>query len=258
MTWDESELRAALHEGEGETLSPGHIVALGEARLQRRHDRIRTAAVAVVVTGLLGGGVGALTQLGGSSESASSNSAAGAKLDHFGGDRAAGGSSGSAGSSAGAAGGNASYGSAPQPLAPAAGAEKVCPAHPAAITLPTDEAANTTAPLFTGKVTSIRLCGYRGKPDGVQTLRAVTTLRGAKAQELADDVNASPAGVRAISCPAPRYSRSVVLYPVSGTTPGTTVRLYATCGIDVTDGHAERLIWNPPADLRSVLDDLTK
>jgi len=252
MSWDESELRAALHEGEGEKLSPGHIVALGEARQQRRHDRIRTAAVAVVVTGLLGGGVGALTQLGGGSESGSSNSASGGKaLSHFGGDKNAAGSAGRA------AGGQAPHGSAPQPLAPAAGAGGACPAHPVAVKWPPAEAANTTAPLFAGNITAIRLCGYRGKWHGLQTLSGVSTLRGAKAQELADSVNASPAGVRAISCPPPMHTRTVVLYPVSGTTPGATVRLDATCGIDVTDGQAQRLIWNPPAHLRNVLDELT-
>lgn len=255
MTWDESELRAALRDGEGQTLSPGHIVALAEARQQRRHDRIRTAAVAVVVTGLFGGGIAALTQLGGSSESASSNSGGKYAQSGFGGDRAAG---GAAGSSAGAAGGKALHGSAPQPLAPGASAAGACPPHPAAIRWPADKAANTTAPLFTGKVTSITLCGYRGKLQRVQTLRGASVLRGAQAQELADSINASPAGVRAISCPPPMYSRSVVLYPVSGTTPGATVLLATTCGIDVTDGHAERLIWNPPADLSNALDAITK
>jgi hypothetical protein len=253
VTWDESELRAALHEGEGQTLSPGHIVALGEARQQRRHDRIRTAAVAVVVTGLCGGGIGALTQLNGSGESASNSAAGGQAYSNLDGEKAA---AGPAASGDRAAGGSA--GSAPQPLAPGvAGTAASCPPHPAAVRWPAEKAANTTAPLFTGKLTAITLCGYRGKPQGVQTLHGVSTLRGAQAQELADSINASPAGLRAISCPAPLYARSVVLYPVSGTTPLPTVLLATTCGIDVTDGHAARLVWNPPADLRNELDALT-
>jgi hypothetical protein len=258
VTWDEAQLRAALRDGEGETLSAGHIVALAEARQARRHDRIRTAAVAVVVTGLLGGGVGALTQLGGGNESGgSSNSATGKQpLTHFGGDKRAAGSAGDAQGDR-AAGGSAAHGEVPQPLAPGAGAAAVCPPHPAAVRWPADKAVNTTAPLFTGKVTSITLCGYRGKPQGVQTLRGASVLRGAQAQELADSINASPAGLRAISCPPPMYSRSVVLYPVSGTTPGTAVLLDATCGIDVTDGQVQRMVWYPPADLRDVLDELT-
>lgn len=256
MTWDESELRAALRDGEGQTLSPGHIVALAEARQQRRHDRIRTAAVAVVVTGLFGGGIAALTQLGGSSESASSNSAAGKQaFNDLAGDRAA---SGSGATSAGAAaGGSAVPGSAPLAPGPEAGTAAVCPPHPVTVRWPADRAANTTAPLFSGSITAIRLCGYRGKGHGTQTLRGATTLRGAQARELADSVNASPSGERDISCPPPMYSRRVVLYPVSGMTAGTTVLLDASCGINVTDGHAERLIWNPPGDLRNVLDELT-
>jgi hypothetical protein len=259
MTWDESELRAALHEGEGQTLSPGHIMALGEARQQRRHDRIRTAAVAVVVTGLFGGGVGALTQLGGSSESGgSSNSANGGNsLSQYGGDKAAG---GVAAPDASTADKRTAHGSKPLAPAPAAGAEgssTPCPAHPAAVRWSADKTANTTAPLFPDNITSIRLCGYRGKWHGVQKLSGESTLRGAQAQELADSVNASPAGARAISCPPPMYSRSVVLYPLSGTTPGAAVLLDATCGIDVTDGQAQRLIWNPPGDLRDLLDELT-
>jgi hypothetical protein len=255
MTWDESELRAALHEGEGEPLSAGHIVALAEARQQRRHDRIRTAAVAVVVTGLLGGGIVALSQLGGGGESAGSDSAAGGQAySSVGGDQAA---NGSAASAPGTSGEKAAGGAAPLVPGPQAALAATCPAHPVAVHWPRDATATTTAPLFGAEVTAIRLCGYRGNAHGVQTLRGSTTLRGTQAQRLADSVDASPPGVRAISCPPPRYSRSVVLYPVSGTTSGTTVLLDATCGINVTDGRAQRLDWNPPSALRNVLDELT-
>jgi hypothetical protein len=269
MTWDEAELRAALREGEGETLSAGHIVALGQARQQRRHDRLRNAAVAVVVTGLLGGGVGALTQLNGGSESAGSASANGknpaAGRDTYAGavqEPAHGGVGGSEGS---------------QPLAPApstdvtfsaaggqigngasGGSAAGCLKAPLALSVPTGTAPGSTGALFAEPVASIMVCGYRERLSGqTYRLRGSTTLAGAAAGSLAADLEDLPTIPRTTSC---AIGGSPILLTVKAYASGgrplamVTVKGSADCGATVTNGTAVRYAWQIP----KALEDLTR
>ena len=265
MTWDEAELRAALREGEGETLSAGHIVALGQARQQRRHDRLRNAAVAVVVTGLLGGGVGALTQLNGGSESAGSASANGknpaAGRDTY------------AGAVQEPAHGGVGGSEASQPLAPvpSPGQQAVtsstgavgsgldssrtrCPKHPSVVRTPAPNASGSTDPLFAAPVASVTVCAYYTKlAQGLVAppLTGRRTLVAAGARTLAASLDAASTRFRADLCPFAGV-RTFIVYATStsgGRLSPVLVDASDRCGATVTNGTAVRYAWTVPTAL---------
>jgi len=270
MTWDEAELRAALREGEGETLSAGHIAALGQARQQRRHDRLRTLAVAVVVTGLLGGGVGALSQLNGDSESAGSASANGAKAVQDYGKQAGVGVAQAPDQSM-----RAGAPHEPQPLAPvpssggggyatasgllgggtSGGSAVGCPDTPSAATYPTPNESGSAGPLFAEPVASITVCGYRaGKSGRTYTLRGSTNLTGGAARNVAADLERTPRITMTVDC-AGSPSARLTIHAVSATgrpLPVVTVDAVNGCAATVTNGTVVRYGWDIPKALEAL------
>jgi hypothetical protein len=183
MSPSESQLRAALHDGEGADVDPDAVIshAIGVRRERRRRINAITGGVAVVA--VIGVGASVLS---------SSNSRNGAA------DSAAGGASANrqtAGAvrphSAGVAGGG-------RGAAVAAG----CPAVPDQFALPGGGGSGqfgSTDPLFPASVTSIRVCGY---PLLASAGTRSIVLSGAEAQSVASSINASSSKALKRLCPA--------------------------------------------------------
>jgi hypothetical protein len=252
MHFDESELRAALREGEGAGRVPsaGSIMARAQAIRSARHMRIRNAAAAVVVIGAVGTGLGVLSaHLGGSESEGSSN---------------AGGSAGSANAAA-APGASDLYGA----TVPSAAATREsagsstgasCPAHPVDVHLPDSHATGVDGPLFARPVASVTACGYRAShPGGTYTLRATTALTGDQARRLAETLEDASTTYRAGLCPGASHPVTVTLYARTSSgaaVPVVVIDASVPCPITVTNGTAARYL---TADaLPGALDTLTK
>lgn len=275
MSPTERELRAALHEGEGDPIDAGQVIAhaAGVRRAQRAQRRQWAAigATVVAIAGLTTGGVWWAHGVGDNETHGASNAGSAA----FG---AAGSTAGStAGSSAGpaAGGGTEAAGSqaaaatsaaassaatdgpiAPGPLADAA--KVACPT-----TLPTSNGLTpTTGALVSGPVEAIKVCAYADDhhpltaADGSQ-LSAIYT--GATATELAVSLNAassSPVPVPACAVVPGQRGELTVLIPIDtgGRAGRPVVAVQQTCvEPTVTNGATIRYGWTAPASLSDFL-----
>lgn len=260
MAPSEFELRAALHDGEGEGVNAGRVIARARAVRATRRTRWATAAASVAVVGALGTGIGALAHYGGSESAGSASSAGGANA---------------ADSAAGAEAGAPAGAAAPQPVAPSADGAKapshgltqggfgsemgMCPPEPPSVRVPEPGSPGTSGPLFTRRVTSVTVCGFRAKrAGGSPVFEKGVVLTTAPARQLADSLDAASSEFHEVPCPPEQYATRLVVYARSGAHRAAPVLVDLACGVSLTNGAAARYDWTPPADLAAKLDALTR
>jgi hypothetical protein len=182
---NEAQLRAALHEGEGDRLDAAALISHAAEVRRARRRRVSSVIGAAAVVAVVGLGTGAIIGLGrGGSPSGSS------------GGRAAAESSAGADTAGAAAADRPASGPSRTAKGSAAGLP-ACPAAPAHYRLPGGGAA-THGPLFGRPVEAVRVCGYR---DGIGPTSL--TLTGSDARSLATSLNASPeVPDTTVKCPA--------------------------------------------------------
>ena len=253
MSPTESDLRAALRDGEGDGPNVDRVIALGRARrTQTRHQLLAAAAVVVVV-----GGVGSAVLVGGnnSADKSANNGAA----DAFG---AAGGNSDAAGGMAPLHSAAAS-GYRPAASAPASAVTVACPA--ATPTLQQKSGASTAQPLLSRAVSAFIVCSY-GTPEQAAE-KALTPARVVLTGERAAELSASLAGASTArtprTCPniATSTPRALALIPIAGDgrvlDTVTTTLVIPACNVLVTNGSAVRYQWSPPANLQGLFESLS-
>src|SRR4051812_11297429 len=188
MSPSESELRAALHHGEGDSPDAGKLIAHAADLRRERTRRVNTVLAGTAGVALVGLFADGLTALRGDDSGASADRAGGAALSRP--------NAGSALPAAVSARGSASSASS----AGTSGGVDPCPAEPAHYALPGGGGSGqfgSTDPLLPDDVTSLRLCGYPQR-DGVE--RTTALVEGSAAADLVAALNAAPA-VRATGRP---------------------------------------------------------
>jgi hypothetical protein len=258
----EFDLRAALHDGEGDRVDPDQVIAGGRRQqAQRRARLMSTAAVTVLVAAA---GIGATVIWNHSGPNPSTSADGSNRYDH------------GANSEAlnGAAGGPALRPSGPQASRLTRGATpkaaEQCPDSLPRYLLPGGGSPgqfDTARPLFAKPVSSVVVCSY-GTPamalgptpvsipgrlvlDGAPAARLVTSL------EQADTTRGTK------FCPAPSTTVERELAIVGVTAAGkaldsVTANLsQPACDTVVTNGSALRYHWTPPPDLLRQLLALT-
>jgi hypothetical protein len=190
----ESQLRAALHDGEGDGIDPGRVIARAEAIRRRRRVRIASVAGTVAAVAAIAVTVPLLNQVKGSV--ATSGTPVTSQQDHA----AVGQAPGVGSSAAPSAGANTK-------APPRAGEVPACPASASPVVVPSHPASTSGGgQLFPTPVTALRVCEI-GNPAGNYV------LVGDKAQAVVDDLNALTTGAAATPCPAD-YGPIVVLIAI--------------------------------------------
>jgi len=249
MSPSESQLRAALHEGEGEGLDAGLLIAHGNRLRRQRRRRINQIAVATVVVGVVGVGFTVLSGNGSNDEAGSSTSGGSAALQR---------SSAPAGGSAGGGGAHAAppHRGQTAPSAAASGNYSFvggCPSVPTHIALPTgvtqDEA---SGPLLPSDASAIRACGY---PGGTRSQTLV--LQSTRASALAATINSAPiTPSRTVRiCTKNQLTGTVELLAVDGAGRRSkpVVITIASPNAVATNGMATRYFAVAPPVLRNLL-----
>lgn len=214
MSPNEAQLRAALHEGEGESIDAGALISHAAGVRQQRRRRIYVAAGAAAAMAVLGVGIAALTNTGGHHNSTAGGANAAANngahaparppvaaprpnTDH--GTSAAGGA---------AIGPDMKKSSAteksnppPSPAGPLSAPPPGCPQSAPRYLLPGGGGSGqfgASQPLFTHHVAKIVVCGYPAKASaGVRHL----SVRGREATAVAAALESAPTTYRAGTCP---------------------------------------------------------
>jgi hypothetical protein len=244
MSPSEFDLRAALHDGDGENINVDRIIAGARARAAERRTRIATGAAIVLV--VAGAGVGGTYLAHNSGTSAGSNSNA----DAIGGaaHRAAGGGSN-------AVNGNQAA------LPSKAGVS--CPATTPRYLLPGGGSPGqfgASGPLFRKPVTSVVVCAYgdaanEQERDNAQPGRL--DLADGQARQLAASLESAAKTPTPTECSDLRRADqfAIIGLAADGSRVGTVTATLSepTCGSQVTNGTAVRYGWTPPTDLRAVL-----
>jgi hypothetical protein len=229
MSPNEFQLRAVLHEGEGEDLDANRIIA--RARAIRHERRVRFASVAAVVAVVTGVGVAGGVALTRDDHHSASNTTAEKRA--------------SAGS------GSSNY-DASSPLT-AASASAACPATVPRLLLPGGGSPGqfgADGPLFGDPVSSITVCGYirDDKP-----LPQAVVVSGADAAQLAADAEAADQrGGGSCGASAADEIQTFVLLATSTTGAAMNPVVDTVCGT-VTNGTALRYDWQPPKNIVDAL-----
>jgi hypothetical protein len=218
MSPNESQLRAALHDGEGDGIDPNRVIA--QAQLIRRRRRVTIASVAGTVAAVAAIAITVPLIARGGGSAASSRNAVTSQQDHA----AAGQATGSASSAVPSSG---AKGGAP----PLATEPPACPESAPAVSLPSAASAGGGGQLFPTPITALRICDVTDRTSYVFT--------GDKAQTLADDLNALPASSPAAPCPSD-YGPVVVLIAIDANGDQThAVGNAGGCGL-IVSGSAYR------------------
>jgi hypothetical protein len=251
MSPSESDLRAALRDGEGDDIPVDRLIHVAQTGAARRRTRLLTTAAVVAVLACAGVGGGLLANSG--SDGAASTSTPGFAAGGQSADSASGSGNGAPGALArlpAAVQGGQSGGSS---------AAAACPATAAAAV---DAAAKTTATagtqVFTGRVTRVLVCSY-GYPNGVAQLTppphpTSLELRGAAADRLVASLERAPTAKPSGMCPLVRGVASPLVMigiAADGSVAGTASTVLGTpvCNVVVLSAGARRYDWTPPVDL---------
>lgn len=263
MSPNEAQLRAALHEGEGESVNAGALISHAVGVRRERRRRVYLAAGAAVAVAGVGVGIAALTNVAGHDNSTASGANARA-------DRAAHALSRPSAAAppptpvhgtASAAGGaaitpNMKKSSAtekgnvppPSPAGPLS-APPGCPATVARLFLPGGGGSGqfgASEQLFTHRVAKIVVCGYPAKASA--SVRRVT-LRGGDATAAAAALESAPTTYRAGTCPGAEPALSGKLELLATGPNGTRSRpvvVTVGCRTTATNGTAVRYLDSLP------------
>ncbi len=265
MSPSEFDLRAALHDGEGQPVDVDAVLTRGRAQRVRRRNRLLMSAAA----GVLVVGVGTAVALVRGSDGTRTGSDSAARDSRAPTQRAevssqapglaaptaypgAGGPAPSAMKSTGAT----SSSTATATVAP----ELACPAAAPDLAAP---AGGTAAggPLFAAPVSTLVVCAYPGS-GSVARAPANVVLSGRAARQLVSSLENASSEQSRQPCPtiARADARDLVLIGV--TADHTRLAEVVTtldeqpCAVRVTNGVAVRYGWSPPADLAPTLNHL--
>jgi hypothetical protein len=243
MSPSESDLRAALHDGDGDPLDVDSLLGHAQARAAQR--RVRMLSTAAIVAVVAGAGVGGGYLLSSGSDSRTSSTAGGAGSGVYGAE--SGGSERVAVNTAPSAAGIANG------YAGAAG----CPVQPTATAGSAKSTAHVT--MFSAPVRTVVLCAYDNfstvdASHSRKTDPASVVLRGKQAERLLQSLKQAPTERPTTPCPFVRtVSRPLVI--VALTSDGTVAGVATTnlgvpvCNVVVVNDAATRYSWRPPADL---------
>ena len=232
MSPTENDLRAALHDGDGDGVPDvdGLIAHARGRRAQRRTRVLSTAAAVVVVAAAAVGGAVVWNDSGdGGPQSAGTPTYA---------DRA-----GSAGSSSGAD----------------HQAVETCPSTYPGRTIPGNAlSSNAAGPMFASPVSAVMVCGYTetGKVGSV-------SLTGSDATLLAQSIESASTSRLQIMCPDIVSAQRKELAIVASTSDGRQLPMVTTdvsipnCNQPITNGTAVRWAWKPPTALESTISAVT-
>lgn len=234
MSPSESDLRAALRDGEGDGPNVNIVIAGAQALRARRRSRLLSAAAAVIVVGGIGYGISQV-----SGDNAATSSAGGRAVTEPRQNIAGPGSAGYANGSS-----TATFS---------------CPTTFPRYALPGGGSPGqfgSDGPLFPDGVSSVGVCPYTaaGKPA-----RALL-IRGTEAKALVAGLENAPKTRPATLCPQYRLadSRQIALIGISAdgasSRPVTAAVGVPACAVTVTNGTAVRYDWSPPASLLRALD----
>jgi hypothetical protein len=256
MSPSESELRAFLRGGEGETPDADALIAHARAVRHNRRVRLASVAGAVIVVGAVSAGAVALGQDDGH-PTAGSPPPATAQHQPTNGDTHEAPSRPAPSHIASTA--------VPSHVGPSTGRtgpNATCPAIPPHLMLPGGGGTGQfggDGPLFDGTITSMQICGYaaRGTGGAVQFSRA-TLVTGSRAGEIATSLNAASTKQLMPPCQPPMRTSALVIYAktASGVASKPVVVDYS-CGGSATNGTAVRYDWTPPPAVATALDALT-
>jgi hypothetical protein len=257
MSPSEFDLRAALHDGEGDPVNPESVIAAGRAQASRRRNQWRTgAAAAVLVAGLVG--VGAVV-LGGGSDSASNSGGGRAYSADAAGGAARAPAAQSAAASRSRAAAAAAKPSAANPASEGAKAADIMPCPATAPAAPSPGSGAPSAQMFAKPVADLLICSYE---SGVGAKPHSVTLRGAQARQLAASLEAASTTRPTGLCPAYVRADQRTVRIVPRSTDGTSLAaVIATlnappCRVIVSNGSAVRYGWTPPVTVRPALRQL--
>jgi hypothetical protein len=232
----ESDLRAALRAGEGDSLDPDSVLSAARAARHQRRVRIASAAGAAVVVAAIGGGLGVVNL-----RSSGSPTAGGAAVSSS---RSPSGSQ------------RLLYGSGLPASAPPAMSTPSCPATPAAYAVPggggTGQFGGTSA-LFDQPVAAMRVCIY---PSAVGASARSVVLRGVDAQRVATSLNEAPTSLRGRMCPDLMPQNQLTFEFLAVSAAGHTLHPVTAepgCRGRSTNGTAVRFSWSPPASMSNLL-----
>jgi hypothetical protein len=272
MSPSEIDLRAALHDGEGEGLDVNGVIARGQARRAHRRTVVLSAAAVVIVVGAVSGGVAALSG-GGASSRADREAPANGGISGL---EATAGSAGGGGAAAGAASPSAAgQASRNQTNATGSNAPTAAPGVPCPTSLPryllpgggSPGQFGSDGPLFDRPVATIVVCSY-GTPQQAVALTPSSgagrlVLTGDDATGLAASLENSAKTKLDRPCPAIRgvdqRALAIIGVDAKGARISTvTATLSPTaCNTQATNGTAVRYDWQPPSDLVPTLRALT-
>jgi hypothetical protein len=257
MSPNESQLRAALRDGEGDTVDVDAVV-LGAARLRRaRRQRLTSAVGAVVVVAGIATGGAALLSRGDNGASSSSaaldrRSESADSLMARGSEPTA--SRAGAASASHAAGGTIRSGSSAEAKdATSAASSVVCPAQPPRIMLPGGGGTaqfGGAEPIYAQPVQAIKVCVY---PEGAPPATS-RVLVGAEAQALASSLNDAATTSTGRKCPSATTGLGAPTVVLFAFTPShqqlRVVTAKVSCPGVATNGTAARYFWSPPSSVQ--------
>jgi hypothetical protein len=238
MSPTEFDLRAALHDGDGDDNLNVDQLILG-ARAHAAQRRVRLLSTATIVLLVAGAGVGGTLVV--RNDGGTNSTAGGAMVERHGANSDTGGKAGAP---------------APGALAPSGSAD--CPPSLPHYALPGGGSPGqfgADGRLFRKTVSSVVVCAYStllSTASKNTSYAAQLTLAGAQAKRLADSLENAPTTRAAQACGAARTNRYD--YAIVGiTSDGTRLpSVVASCAL-VTNGTAVRYSWTPPDDLQQLL-----
>jgi hypothetical protein len=245
MSPNEFQLRAALRDGEGDSIDPDTVIVRARAMTQARRDRrVRYLSVAAVVAVVGGIGTAAGITLSGGDSGTDNLSGAGRAMS----------TAGSAAARPNAGGGAQA---APGPLE--ATAAVPCPATAPDFRTPgvrPKKESGAAGPMFSGPVEGIKVCAYeeqsRNPIEDSSGRTANTVLTGPAATALATSLEAAAKAPPKVQCPmyVTANGKILVIIGVSKSgrpmNPITALAAQNACGRPVTNGTAVRYNWGPP------------
>jgi hypothetical protein len=255
MSPNEFQLRAALRDGEGDSIDPDTVIVRARAMTQARRDRrVRYLSVAAVVAVVGGIGTAAGITLSGSGNGTENSSGAGGAMP----------AQRSAAARPNAPGG---ANTAPGPLAVTSAVR--CPATAPTLRTPAgspNDQFGAAGPLFSGPVEGIKVCAYeeqsRNPIEDSSGRTANTVLTGPAATALATSLESAAKGPPKVMCPMYVTANGKILVIIGVSTsrrpmnPITALAAQNACGRPVTNGTAVRYNWGPPRVLSDFIAQL--
>jgi hypothetical protein len=241
MSPSESDLRAALHDGEDRGgLNVDHLIVHAQVAVAQRRQRLLSGAAIVAVVLGTGTGIGYLAGHGSTESAGSSNAGAGAALAPSGGSYTRGAAAPQQGTRNDVEH-SAAQASFPQYALPGGGGLSQFGAN---------------GPLFSKPVASVVVCSY-----GTATRPRRLVLGGQDAKDLATSLENAPTNPLKTVCNPPTvHDFAVVGVAPNGTRTGVVTAELSDppCAGRVTNGTAVRYGWAPPPDLLDRLLKLTE